>query len=287
MSTERSVTRPATNHQLAGRGRGRSFKNGRERGPPGVPPRHRPRRQPWATRSNGAGPRTQAAVFAPPARPTDHGRRGNRLTVGGGLTAHRRRARLPRRLGGNNGARPPPADRRGSREPEPVPTTRSAARPRGLAVGLAATSRPRRRLARPSHPTTASARPPRPGTGTDVGVTGLAARPGRPRAAPRPTVLRPWPPYHGGRTVRAPRPASSGRVVVAGCPNPGDGFMIGGYPFPEQTSEYPQNSWETRAVVTPASLMTREQSLRTYPRGPFPLPDMRRLPPATRRRGRL
>ena len=41
----------------------------RRKGQPGVPPRHRPRRQPWATRSNGAGPRTQAAVFAAPARP--------------------------------------------------------------------------------------------------------------------------------------------------------------------------------------------------------------------------
>ena len=44
------------------------------------------------------------------------------------------------------------------------------------------------------------------GAGTDVRGDRLAARPGRPRAAPRRPILRPWPPCHGRRTVR-PRPA--------------------------------------------------------------------------------
>ena len=108
---------------------------------------------------------------------------------------------------------PPPAGRRGSREPEPVDNAlgRAAA---GLAVALAARPRPRPRVARPAAPTTASASPERSpatagGTGTDV----RGDRPGRsprvaPRAAPRSPVLRPWPPCHGSRTVR-PRPLRS------------------------------------------------------------------------------
>ena len=75
--------------------------------------------------------------------------------------------------------------------------------------------RPRRRLARPAAPQppppaplslTAyqqNVRPPRPGgQAPTFGVTGLAARPGRPRAAPRRPRLRPWPPCHGSRAVR-------------------------------------------------------------------------------------
>ena len=67
---------------------------------------------------------------------------------------------------------PPPAGRRGSREPEPVDNTlgRAAA---GLAVGLAATPRPRRRPARPAAPQPPPSSPERSpatagGTGTDV-----------------------------------------------------------------------------------------------------------------------
>ena len=106
---------------------------------------------------------------------------------------------------------PPPAGRRGSREPEPVDNAlgRAAA---GLAVGLAATPRAASTPGSTSRPTTPSASSERSpatagGTGTDVRVTGLAARPGPPRAAPRRPVLRPWPPCHGSRTVRPQSPS--------------------------------------------------------------------------------
>ena len=85
---------------------------------------------------------------------------------------------------------PPPAGRRGSREPEPVDNAlgRAAA---GLAVGLAATPRPRRRLARPAAPQppppAPNVRPPRPGgQAPTFGVTGLAARPRSPSSGTTP-----------------------------------------------------------------------------------------------------
>ena len=84
-----------------------------------------------------------------------------------------------------------------------------------------------------SRPTTASASPVEPhplpaerspatagGQAPTFGVTGLAARPGRPRAASRRPLLRPWPPCHGSRTVR-PQPvreAWSTGAEVAGAP---------------------------------------------------------------------
>ena len=85
---------------------------------------------------------------------------------------------------------PPPAGRRGSREPEPVDNAlgRAAA---GLAVGLAATPRPRRRPARPAAPQppppAPNVRPPRPGgQAPTFGVTGLAARPRSPSSGTTP-----------------------------------------------------------------------------------------------------
>ena len=78
---------------------------------------------------------------------------------------------------------PPPAGRRGSREPEPVDNVLGRRAAAGLAVGLAATPRPRRRLARPAAapqppPPAPNVRPPRPGGQPPTfGLTGLAARP--------------------------------------------------------------------------------------------------------------
>ena len=96
---------------------------------------------------------------------------------------------------------------RASRSPS---TTRSAARPRAWPSDSPRRRGPRRRLARPAAPQppppAPNVRPPRPGgQAPTFGVTGLAARPGSPRAAPRRPVLRPWPPCHGSRTVR-PQP---------------------------------------------------------------------------------
>ena len=104
---------------------------------------------------------------------------------------------------------PPPAGRRGSREPEPVDNAlgRAAA---GLAVGqLAATPRPRprRRLARPAAPQppppAPNVRPPRPeGQAPTFGVTGLAARPRSPSSGTTPH-----------------RPAAVAAVAMAAAPS--------------------------------------------------------------------
>ena len=106
---------------------------------------------------------------------------------------------------------------RASRSPS---TTRSVAAA-GLAAGLVATPRPGRRLARPAAP-----QPPPPvephrlpaerspataggGQAPTFRVTGRS--PGRPRAAPRRPLLRPWPavPWR----TRRPPPAGAGSVV--------------------------------------------------------------------------
>ena len=91
---------------------------------------------------------------------------------------------------------PPPAGRRGS--------------PRRRGRGGAWLDQP--------PPPAPNVRPPRPGgQAPTFGVTGLAARPGRPRAAPRRPVLPPWPPCHGSRAVR-PRPRGRGVEVQRGRP---------------------------------------------------------------------
>ena len=121
-----------------------------------------------------------------------------------------RPARLPRRLAGRrarHAVRPKASACRSSRLARAgAPSrTRSAARPRAWPSDTLTGGRVRR-LARPAAP-----RPPPPV---------LAARPGRPRAAPVPRrrLRRPWPPSHGGRTVR-PRPARSRRRGPARSPS--------------------------------------------------------------------
>ena len=101
---------------------------------------------------------------------------------------------------------PPPAGRRGSREPEPVDNALGRAA-EGLAVGLAATPRPGRRLARPAAPQppppAPNVRPPRPGgQAPTFGVTGLAARPRSPSSGTTPH-----------------RPAAVAAVVMADAPS--------------------------------------------------------------------
>ena len=164
---------------------------------------------------------------SPPRRPDERGGLTDCPAVGDRdrptrRPAHRRdrrcrRARLPRRLAGRRARpgclsqAPPPAGRRGSREPEPVDNAlgRAAA---GLAVGLAATPWPRRRLARPAAPQPPPPSPERSpatarGTGTDV----RGDRPGRsPQVAlerhhAAPSCGR-WQPHR-------PPPAGAGSVV--------------------------------------------------------------------------
>ena len=162
----------------------------------------RPRPKTLPAVREGRGPLASPPTTRPPPR-----------WVGGRLTdcprSRCRRARLPRRRAG----------RRARRAVRFVPNLRlqvvatRASRTAGLAVGLA----PRRRgrvdawLDQPPHNPHNRLRQPRTfarhGRGDKAptfGVTGLAARPSRPRAAPRRPVLRPWPLY-------AHRPLACGR----------------------------------------------------------------------------
>ena len=174
-------------------------------------------------RPTSAGPQRRNPLLAPwwqthglppPVGDRDRRHAAERIAATGGAGGHLRSwrgpRRLPRRLAG----------RRARRAVHPKPSACRSSR-----LGLAATPRPRRRLARPAvpqpPPPAPNVRPPRPGgQAPTFGVTGLAARPGRPRAAPRRTVLRPWPPCHGSRTVR-PQPVRetwSTGAEVAGAP---------------------------------------------------------------------
>ena len=116
-----------------------------------------------------------------------------------------RRARLPRRL----------AERRVRRAGAPS-TTRSARAGRRLGPSPPARRRPPHdRLRQPVEPhRLRNVQPPRPGgQAPTFGVTGLAARPGRPRAAP---VPRPPPPAAMAAVPwqpRRPPPDGAGSVV--------------------------------------------------------------------------
>ena len=129
---------------------------------------------------------------------------------------------------------PPPAGRRGSREPEPVDNALSRAAA-GLAVGRGRV----RRLARPAAP---QPPPPAPlsltaysaerspatagGPGTDVPGDRLGRSPGRPRAAPRRPLLRPWPPCHGSRAMAAAPSAPQARHCCASASPPSTGAGV-------------------------------------------------------------
>ena len=150
-----------------------------------------------------------------------------RDTHGGGLTdcprsRDRDRRHAAQRLAAISGAgghdfRAGWRGRRARRAVRPKP---SACRSSRLARAGARrqSARPRRRLARPAAP---QPPPPAPLSLTayqqapTFGVTGLAARPGRPRAASRRPLLRPWPPCHGSRTVH-PQPVREAWSTGAG-----------------------------------------------------------------------
>ena len=135
---------------------------------------------------------------------------GRRVDVTADTSRDRRcrRARLPRRLAGRRArraVRPKPSACRSSRLAR-AGARRQRARPRGRRLGR----RTRRDAAAAASPGSTSrlrqprtfARHGRGGQAPTFGVTGLAARPGRPRAAPRRPVLPPWPPCHGSRAGR-------------------------------------------------------------------------------------
>ena len=164
-------------------------------GPQGQP---HPRRSAPAPRKSGGG-----ITDCPRSRDRDRRHAAQRLAAISGAGGHDFRAGWRGRRA-RRAVRPKPSACRSSR------LARAGARRQS--------ARPRRRLARPAAP---QPPPPAPLSLTayqqapTFGVTGLAARPGRPRAASRRPLLRPWPPCHGSRTVH-PQPVREAWSTGAG-----------------------------------------------------------------------